>query len=120
MSSFDPIALATSIREGLYLTIDRPAEDFDAGMRGRVAAFAVEAIVSAWLVGERDRVAGTLDRATEWLQQSDAELGDADAEGWFGVERRRRSLAVTRWLGGEDPRQAAAGAARAGATRLTT
>jgi hypothetical protein len=115
MSGFDPSALAAGIRTGLYLTLDRPAEDFDAGMRGRVAAFAVEAIVSAWLVGERARVAERLDRAAEWLAQSDAELGDADAEGWFGVQRRRRALAVARWLRGEDPRPAAAGAAQAGA-----
>ncbi|WP_157217422.1 hypothetical protein [Flavisphingomonas formosensis] len=120
MGNFDPPALAATIRGDLYLTLDRPASDFDPSMRGRVAAFGVETIVSAWLVGEGAAVADRLDKAISWLTDSEAAGGDEDPEGPFGVQRRRRALAVARWLRGEDPDEAAKGAARAGADYLAS
>jgi hypothetical protein len=120
MTGFDPLALAASCRAGLYLTLDRSAADFDASGQGRVAAFGMQAIVSAWLVGEAERLHPRLDKAAEWLASSDAALGNEDGEGPFGIQRRRRALATALWLLGQDPHPASVGAARAGAAYFAT
>jgi hypothetical protein len=120
MTDFDPVSLAEHCRsEGLYLGVDRPAAEFDASDRARIAAFDLEGIVSAWLVGEARRFQPALVRTASWLAAADAELGDGDSEGLFGVVRRRRALETARWLLGVDGRSAAAEAASAGAARLT-
>lgn len=119
MTDFDPVLLAERARsEGLHLGVDRPASDFDVSGRARVAALGLESIVSAWLVGEAARFRPALVHTAEWLAAADAELGDNDREGLFGVVRRRRALATARWLLGTDGGAAAAGAARAGAAQL--
>ena len=116
---FDPVRLAARCRAGLYMTIGDPPADLDASGRGRIAAVAVNTIVSTLLVGEGKRFTTTLDRAAGWLAEADARLGDDDDEGWFGVRRRRRALATARWLRGEDAGPALQGAALAGAALLT-
>jgi hypothetical protein len=119
VTDFDPILLAEHCRrEGLHLSVNQPTAPVDASGRARVAAFDLESIVSAWLVGEAERFRSALVRTAEWLAAADADLGDDDREGLFGVVRRRRALATARWLLGTDGRAAAAGAARAGAARL--
>src|SRR5262245_7006401 len=119
MTDFDPVLLAERLRsEGLYFGIDRPATELDASGRGRVAALSLESIVSIWLIGEGERFRPLLLRTVNWLASADAELGDDDREGLFGVVRRRGALGTARWLLGMDGRSAAAGAACAGAARL--
>ena len=119
MTDFDPLAVAAQCRAGLYLTLD-DAVDLDAAGRGRAAAVALNAIVAGWIVGEAATMAPRLEKAARWLVQSDAQLGDTDPEGAFGVQRRRRALGTAQWLRGEDARPAFAGAARAGVLHLAT
>lgn len=85
--------------------LGQPADGLELGQRGRVAAFAMETIVSAWLVGEEAHFSGELAKASEWLEGDEQQLHDDDTEGVFGLRRRRRALAMARWLSRDDWRQ---------------
>lgn len=103
--NFDPRRRASILQQDGIPVLDQPAGGLAPGQRGRVAAFAMETIVSAWLVGEGVHFSKELAKAGEWLEGDEQQLQDHDAEGVFGLRRRRRALAMARWLSQNDWRQ---------------
>jgi len=105
MVNFDPPRRAAILRQDGISALDQPVGGLEPGKLGRVAAFAMETTVSAWLVGEGAHFSQELAKAGEWLEGDEQQLHDNDAEGVFGLRRRRRALAMARWLSRDDWRQ---------------
>lgn len=101
--SFDPQRLAAvAAAGGLQLALG-PAEEAiyrRHGARGNAAAAALGTILSAWMVGEGARLAAGLATVTAWLEEAEREdeAFGPPAEWWFHRARRRRALALARWL----------------------
>jgi hypothetical protein len=117
--SFDPERLAAvAAGGGLHLALGPREEEVYRrhGARGNAAAAALGTILSAWLVGEGGRLAAGLATTAAWLEDAErqAEAFGPAEERWFHRARRRRALALARWLStGEAERAAWAGAVAA-------
>lgn len=109
--TFDPQRVAAAATSGgLHLALG-PAEEASYrrhGAAGNAAAAALGTILSAWLVGEGARLGAGLVTATAWLEQAERgnEAFGPPAERWFHRARRRRALALARWLAGGGAGQA--------------
>ncbi len=103
--TFDPQRVAAAAASGgLHLALG-PAEEATYrrhGAAGNAAAAALGTILSAWLVGEGARLDAGLATATAWLERAEREdeAFGPPAEQWFHRARRRRALALARWLAG--------------------
>lgn len=105
--SFDPMRLAAAASSGGLQLALGPAEEAmyrRHGARGNAAAAALGTIISAWMVGEGASLSAGLRIAASWLEaaeRADERFGPPE-EQWFHRARRRRALALARWMLAED------------------
>lgn len=116
MSKFDPQAIAHAIEfGGLVLAVNDDIAKYRPNAVGNAAYFSVSGVISAWLVGERERFNKKLLAAIAWLEDAEARNEQFGAAPWFHAMERERALALARWMDdGGDHRDIWRSAARVG------
>lgn len=122
MSGFDPVALRRTIEsDGLFLPSEDDIEKFRPDAVGNAAVLSLLEIVAGWLAGERVRLSEDLDRAVRWLEDAENRREKFGSSPWFHTVRRKRALALARWLrDGNDERDLWLAAGETAAKALST
>jgi hypothetical protein len=116
MATFDPQAVRQAIEAGrMILSVDESIEKFRPNAVGNAAVSSLGAVIAAWLVGERARVADSLCNVIAWLEDAESRNEQFGEQPWFHALRRKRALAIARWMSeGEEQRELWRAAARLG------
>lgn len=97
--AFDPTAVKRKIeRDGVILSSNGDIGEFRPNAVGNAAVLSLLEVIYGWLAGERVRLSKDLDHIVVWLEDAEKRKESFGAAPWFHTARRKRALALARWL----------------------